>query len=80
VTGTVTGEPADPADVQAVSGAVGIPVLVGSGVTAENIGLYPGADAFIVGSALKQDGVWSGALEPARVQALARAFAALPRG
>lgn len=78
VTGTVTGEPADPAEVQAVSGAVGIPVLVGSGVTAENIGLYPGADAFIVGSSLKQDGVWSGTLEPARVQALSRAFAALP--
>jgi hypothetical protein len=80
VTGTVTGEPADPTDVQAVSGAVGIPVLVGSGVRAENVGLYPGADAFIVGSSLKQDGVWSGALEPARAQALSRAFAALPRG
>jgi hypothetical protein len=80
VTGTVTGEPADPADVQAVDRAVGIPVLVGSGVTAENVGLYPEADAFIIGSTLKRDGVWSGALEPARVQALARAFAALPRG
>jgi len=80
VTGTATGEPTDPADVETVSRAVGIPVLVGSGVTSENIGRYPGADAFIVGSALKQDGVWSGTLEPARVQALARAFAALPRG
>jgi hypothetical protein len=80
VTGTVTGEPADPAHVQAVSRAVGIPVLVGSGASAENLGLYPEADAFIVGSSLKQGGVWSGALDPARVQALARAFAALPRG
>ena len=40
VTGTATGEPADPADVRAVAGAVGIPVLVGSGVTAGNLGLY----------------------------------------
>jgi hypothetical protein len=80
VTGTATGEPTEPADVRAASRAVGIPVLVGSGVTAENVGLYPEADAFIVGSALKQDGVWSGALDPARVQTLARAFAALPRG
>ena len=80
VTGTATGEPTDPAHVQEVSRAVGIPVLVGSGVSAENIGRYPEADAFIVGSSLKQGGTWSGALDPARVQALARAFAALPRG
>jgi membrane complex biogenesis BtpA family protein len=80
VTGTATGEPTDPGDVQAVGQAVGIPVLVGSGVTAENIGRYPEADAFIVGSSLKAGGVWSGLLDPARVQALARAFAALSRG
>jgi predicted TIM-barrel enzyme len=55
-------------------------VLVGSGVSAENIGQYPDADAFIVGSSLKQGGAWWGALDPARVQALARAFSALPRG
>lgn len=80
VTGTVTGQPADPADVRAARSAVRIPVLVGSGVTADNIGLYPEADAFIVGSSLKRDGVWSGALDPVRAQALARAFAALPGG
>jgi uncharacterized protein len=80
VTGTATGQPTDPAHVQAVARAVGIPVLVGSGVSAENVGLYPEADAFIVGSSLKRDGLWSGALDPGRVQALARAFAALPRG
>ena len=80
VTGAATGEPTDPAHVREASRAVGIPVLVGSGVSAANIGLFPEADAFIVGSSLKQGGVWSGALEPARVQALARAFAALPRG
>lgn len=80
VTGAATGEPTDPAHVREASQAVGIPVLVGSGVNAENVGLYPEADAFIVGSSLKKGGVWSGALEPARVQALARAFAALPRG
>ena len=80
VTGIATGEPTEPAHVREVSHAVGIPVLVGSGVNAENVGLYPEADAFIVGSSLKQGGVWSGGLDPARVQVLARAFAALPRG
>jgi membrane complex biogenesis BtpA family protein len=79
VTGTATGEPTDPAHVREVSRAVGIPALVGSGVTADNIGLYPDADAFIVGSSLKQGGVWSGALDPTRVEALARAFATLRR-
>src|SRR5262249_56815194 len=33
VTGTATGRPADPAEVRAVRAAVGIPVLVGSGIT-----------------------------------------------
>ena len=36
------------------------------------------ADAFIVGSSVKRDGVWSGTLDDARVRALSRAFMALP--
>ena len=59
---------------------VKVDLAVGSGVGAENIGLYPEADAFIVGSALKEGGTWSGALDPVRVRALSQAFAALPRG
>ena len=52
VTGVSTGQPADPHEVRAVSQAVKLPTLVGSGVTAENIRDYADADAFIVGSSV----------------------------
>lgn len=78
VTGLATGRATDPADVKAVSQAVSVPTLVGSGVTPENIGAYAEADAFIVGSALKRGGLWSESPEPARLHALVRAFAQLP--
>jgi uncharacterized protein len=78
VTGTATGRPADPAEVRAVRAAVGIPVLVGSGITAENIASFVDADAYIVGSWLKQDGDWTKPLDAGRLAALVRAFRALP--
>lgn len=78
VTGTATGRAADPADVAAVREAVSVPVLVGSGVTAENVHRYAAADVLIVGSSVKRDGRWSSSLDPARAEALARAFEALP--
>ncbi len=80
VTGTATGRPADPADVASVAAAVGIPTLVGSGVTPDNLARYPAADAFIVGSSVKRDGLWWNPLDAARLEALVRAFAALSRG
>ena len=55
--------------------AVGVPVLVGSGVDVENVSDYAAADALIVGSSVKSDGIWSSPLEPARAEALAAAFA-----
>ena len=73
VTGIATGSAADPAEVREVRAAVGIPTLVGSGVTPENLERYAAADGFIVGSSLKQGGVWTNALDPDRVGALARA-------
>jgi predicted TIM-barrel enzyme len=78
VTGAATGHAADAAEVRAVAGAVNVPVLVGSGVTPENIAAYADADAFIVGSALKQGGLWSNPIDTDRVQALRRAFDKLP--
>lgn len=59
VTGTATGRAADVAEVRAVAAAVSLPVLVGSGVTLENVQDYlPCADALIVGSYLKEGGSW----------------------
>ena len=76
--GAATGRAAEPEEVRAVSDAVGIPTLVGSGVDAENLHRFAAADALIVGSAAKRDGLWSNPLDPDRAAALARAFAELP--
>lgn len=80
VTGAATGEAADPAEVAAARSAVSLPVLVGSGVTPDNLGSYAAADAFIVGSWAKHDGRWENEVDPARAAALVAAFAALPMG
>lgn len=74
VTGAATGRPADPIEVDAVSTAVGVPTLVGSGITEQNIAEFGTVDAFIVGSSVKVDGLWSNPMDPARLEALARAF------
>jgi predicted TIM-barrel enzyme len=74
VSGVATGQPADAGEVRAVAGAVGIPTLIGSGITPENIGNYEAADALIVGSSVKVDGLWSNAMDRGRVDAVVRAF------
>lgn len=67
VTGTATGRPVAGADLEEARGATRLPVLVGSGVTPESAGdLLAHADALIVGSAIKRDGVWSEPLDEAR--------------
>jgi membrane complex biogenesis BtpA family protein len=78
VTGASTGRAADPAEVAAVAEAVGVPTLVGSGVSTENIAAYPAADGFIVGTSLKEEGVWTRPIDPRRLDALRRAFDRLP--
>jgi uncharacterized protein len=79
VTGVATGRAADPAEVREVAEAVGVPTLVGSGITASNVAEFAAADAFIVGSWLKKDGDWTHGPDPSRVAALARAVETLPR-
>ena len=78
VTGVSTGEPAQPAEIASVARAVSVPTIVGSGITAENIVHYPEADAFIVGSSIKKDGLWSNPFDPARARAVVSAFRDLP--
>jgi membrane complex biogenesis BtpA family protein len=77
VTGTSTGRETAPAEVQAVATAVNIPTFIGSGLTPANISRYPQSDGFIVGSSVKRDGHWANPIDPQRVQAIAKAFAAL---
>jgi membrane complex biogenesis BtpA family protein len=76
VTGAATGRETDPADVEAVAGAVRIPLLVGSGVTPANLERLSRADGFIVGSSIKRDGLWSNPIDPARAEAVVRAHRA----
>lgn len=78
VSGVSTGQPADANEVNAVSRAVTIPTLIGSGITPENIASYPSAAAFIVGSSVKLDGLWENPLDERRVRAVVRAFQRLP--
>jgi len=79
VTGPTTGEPASPEEVRDVAQAVRVPVLVGSGVTPANLARFSTAHGFIVGSSVKQGGVWCNPLDRDAVRALVRAFAELGR-
>lgn len=77
VSGVATGSAADPAEVLAVSNAVNVPTLIGSGITPDNLAQFRGADAFIVGSSVKSSGVWSGELDLARTRACVDALGRL---
>ncbi|MBI5709386.1 MAG: BtpA/SgcQ family protein [Candidatus Eisenbacteria bacterium] len=79
VTGAVTGRAADTSEVETVADGVTVPVLVGSGITPANLAAYPKADGFIVGSSVKQGGVWSNPLDRGRVEAMGRAFRELEK-
>ncbi len=71
VTGGFTGRPADPEDVRRVRAAVRVPVWVGSGVDPAQLGgLFADADAVIVGSWIKEDGVWTNPVDRGRCEAI----------
>lgn len=73
-TGQRTGNSATLEELEDVASATNLPVLVGSGVTAQNVGSILGvADAVIVASSLKQDGVWWNPVEAERVRAFVEA-------
>ena len=74
VSGLATGLPAKPDEVAAVADAVSVPTLVGSGITAENLGSFSRADAFIVGSSIKKDGYWPNPIDPERTRNLVQVF------
>lgn len=68
VTGSATGRPPTITDVQEAKSHCGLPVFLGSGITANNIAeFHNDADGFIVGSSFKIDGLWSNTIDPARV-------------
>jgi membrane complex biogenesis BtpA family protein len=77
VTGVASGQETSPEDVRTTAQAVHLPVLVGSGVTVENLGRFADAHGFIVGSSLKAEGSWNNPLDHGAVESMARAFAKL---
>jgi membrane complex biogenesis BtpA family protein len=75
VTGQRTGDAAVTSELEEVREATSLPVLIGSGVTRENVGsLMDIADGVIIGSSLKQGGVWWGPVEAKRVEDFMRSF------
>jgi uncharacterized protein len=74
VSGAATGKPASPAEVLAVTQAVGIPVFVGSGAAPDNVASYATADGVIVGTFVKSEGLWQNPIDKERAVAMVRAF------
>jgi membrane complex biogenesis BtpA family protein len=70
VTGAETGAAADPARVAELRALVDAPILIGSGLTAENAAQFAAADGAIVGTSVKTEG----AVDANRVAAVVRAF------
>ena len=74
VTGISTGDCVDSVEFETVLKTVSVPVIIGSGVTVENIHQFRSADAIIVGSYFKHGGVWWNEISEGRVSTLMAAF------
>ena len=75
VTSKFTGINPDKTDLVKAKAATKLPVLIGSGMTAENIPEYlPLADGFIVGSYFRKDGKFLETLEPERLDRFMKVF------
>nr|WP_321406071.1 BtpA/SgcQ family protein [uncultured Carboxylicivirga sp.] len=69
ITGNSTGEAVEPADLAGLKSALKSPILIGSGITADNIETYwHQADVFIIGSHFKEDGMWTNDVDIERVK------------
>jgi membrane complex biogenesis BtpA family protein len=78
-TGQRTGNAASPAEIDEIASATHLPLLVGSGVTEDNIvEILARTSGVIVASSLKEGGVWWNPVDPARVRSfVARAAGGL---
>ena len=75
VTSQFTGLSPDKSDLMKAKSATRLPVLIGSGMTAENIHEYlPLADGFIVGSCFRKDGKFLERLAPERLHTFMQEF------
>ena len=75
-TGQRTGDAATLDELRAIAAGTSLPVAVGSGVNPDNVGDILGvADAVIVASYLKREGVWWNEVDPERLAVFMRAVA-----
>jgi predicted TIM-barrel enzyme len=74
VSGRETGAAVDVARMNRVLAAVDAPILIGSGLNAENAAAYGAADGAIVGTAVKREGRVEAPVDLDRVDRLVRAF------
>ena len=71
VTGNVTGEAPQVADLKEAKSHCHLPVFLGSGISDANIDqFYNEADGFIIGSYFKVDGLWPNTIDPTRITQL----------
>ena len=74
--GTRTGSPTKPREVDEVRSGTNLPVIVGSGLSPEQVpALFATADGAIIGQWLKHDGRWWNPVDPRRVEQLMNAVA-----
>jgi membrane complex biogenesis BtpA family protein len=75
VTGARTTEPPSPAELRRAKKAARVPIVIGSGMAAENVEKYLGlADGFIVGSTFRENGDYLGRLNPMRLERFVKTF------
>lgn len=68
-TGQRTGDAATMDELRTIADGTALPVVVGSGVTPDNVGdIFSVADGVIVASYLKRDGVWWNPVDPERLR------------
>lgn len=75
VTGTSTGGEASVDEIKSVSKSTSLPVLIGSGLTYDNLENYVDiADGFIVGSYFKKKGYWKNDLDDVKIASFVEKF------
>lgn len=68
LTGQATGSPADERELNDLFGKTKLPIVIGSGVTLENVSTYfPKSNGLIIGSYFKEGGQWQSPLSERRV-------------
>lgn len=81
VSGSVTGDPPQLADVAEAKTHCRLPIVLGSGVDAGNIAqFFSAADGFIIGSHFKVNGQWFNTVDALRVERLMKIVGQLRKG